>query len=179
MATIIKKNLRGFTFVEVMMVMAIISIMAGIVAVSFKTGRVDKELETNAREFAGVLREAQNYALTGKVITGSGIPSGAVPCRFQVKWSGSSYKLIYYYKDAGGNCVSNSNSTIATYVLKNGVKFSNNSDESLSFTLPHADLDFSGGKIVKFIKQSSNYVVCISVDGRVADQSGLNCPVGF
>jgi prepilin-type N-terminal cleavage/methylation domain-containing protein len=176
-----KKNLRGFTFIEVIVVMAIISIMAGIVAVSFKTGRVEKELETNAREFAGIVREAQNYALTGKAITGSGIPSGAVPCRFLVAWSGGIYKINYIYKNNSSDICDNSNPyspsyLIVTYNLKNGVKFSNNSDESLSFALPHADLDFSGSKSVIFTKESNNYAVCIYSDGRITDHSGTNCP---
>lgn len=164
MATIIKKNLRGFTFIEVIVVMAIIGIMAGIVAVSFKTGRVEKELETNAREFAGVVREAQNYALTGKQFK-----TDTSPCRFQVEWSESSYKLIYYYKDASGNC--NQPLTMVTYPLKNGVTFGNSGN--LFFTVPHAD--FSGNTSATFSKSQNNYFVCISSDGRITDKN-TSCP---
>jgi prepilin-type N-terminal cleavage/methylation domain-containing protein len=159
-----KKNLPGFTFVEVMMVMAIISIMAGMVTVSLSKSRVERELETNAREFAGVVREAQNYALTGKQFK-----IDTYPCRFQVEWSISSYKLIYYYKDASENCVSNF--TIATYPLKNGVVFGNGG--SLFFTVPHAV--FGGNTSAAFSKSSNNYFVCISSDGRITDKN-TSCP---
>lgn len=165
---VVKKNLRGFTFVEVMMVMAIIGIMAGMVVVSFTKNRVERELETNAREFAGVVREAQNYALTGKQFV-----AGTDPCGFMVNWDGSSYTLTYKYK--GANEVCNQTSLIATYALKNGVSFSG-SNADVYFDVPHATLNFNGIKSVQFTKSSKNHTVCIYADGRISDQPGINCP---
>lgn len=165
MTTFLEKNLRAFTFVEVVVVMAIISIVFGMVIVSLTNSRVKRELETNAREFAGVVRQAQNYALTGKQIL-----EGTNPCQFQVDWNGSGYTLIYHYKDSNGNC--NQTSTMAVYPLKNGVTFTGSG--SLSFTLPHA---VSGSTSLQFIKNGINHTVCISSDGRVSDHpGGAACP---
>lgn len=158
MTIFLKKNLRAFTLIEVMVVMAIISVMSGMVIVSLTDSRVKRELETNAREFAGVVREAQNYALTGKQL----IPD-TTPTSYGIQWTDSApnYSLLY-------NGVSFSN-----YTLKNGVTFS--SGGNLSFSLPHAN--FNGSTSVKFTKKAIYHTVCISSDGRTSDQPGdVICP---
>lgn len=170
MITIPKKNLRAFTLIEVMVVVAIISIMAVIVIIPLGSGRIKRELEANAREFVGVVREAQNYALTGKQAV-----AGTDPCSFRVNWGGSNYTLTYWYKNVSGTC--NQTFQMATYTLKNGVTFSNTSN--LYFTLPHADLTFGapGPSIgATFIKQSSSHIACVYADGRISDQPGAICP---
>lgn len=162
------KNSAGFTLIEVLIAMAIMGIMAGIIAVSLGNGRIERELEANAREFTGVVREAQNYALTGKQAI-----VGTDPCRFRISWSGSSYTLTYWFKDTGEVC--NQNSVMATYTLKNGVVFSN--ADAFYFTLPHATLDFAAvSKEVILNKQSINHVVCVYATGRISDQLGIICP---
>lgn len=166
MTTITQKNLRGFTLIEVMVVMAIISIVSGMVIVSLTDSRVKRELETNAREFVGVVREAQNYALTGKQIGGN------TACSFSVTWMApSTYNLKY---TPSGNCTATPTST-ASYSLKNGVIFQNASTSgSFNFALPHAN--FSGNTSVKFTKKGIWHTVCISSDGRISDKPGPSCP---
>lgn len=159
---------RAFTLIEVMIVVAIIGILSGIVIIPLGNGRIERELETNAREFVGVVREAQNYALTGKQAV-----AGTDPCRFFMSWSGSSYTLSYWYKDASGVC--NQTFLMATYTLNNGVAFG--SGDTLYFTLPHANLDFStGSRGATFTKQSINHIACVYADGRISDQTGASCP---
>ncbi len=167
------KNSAGFTLIEVMVVMAIISIMAGIIISSLGNGRTVRELETNAREFASVVREAQNYALTGKTITASGIPAGAVPCSFRVSWTGSDYSLIYIYKSSSSaDCNSPSTYSIVTFPFKNGVTVS--SGGPVDFRLPHAVV--TGFTNVNFSKSSLSYTVCISAEGRITDHASGTCP---
>lgn len=162
------KNSAGFTLIEVVIVMAIMSIMVVIVVVSFGNGRIERELETNAREFVGVVREAQNYALTGKQAI-----IGTEPCYFHISWSGSNYTLSYLFKDADHVC--NQTFVMATYTLKNGVVFSN--ADAFSFSLPHAILDFAtASKEVILNKQSISRVVCVYATGRISDQLGVTCP---
>src|SRR3989338_8872679 len=160
-----KKNGAGFTLIEVMVVVALMGIMAALSIVSLESGRIERELEANAREFVGIVREAQNYALTGRQIGGN------TTCSFSVAWAASAYSLRY---TPSGNCAA-SPTLIASYALKNGVAFSN--ADALSFSLPHAALNFgAGSKKATFTKQSRNYVVCIYADGRISDQRGTVCP---
>lgn len=172
----VARSLRGFTFIEIVLVMAIISIMAAMVVVSLANDRVGREVETNAREFMGVAREAQNYALTGKSIKNSSIPATAIPCYFRVSWdnNSNSYSIVYIYKinDSATCDIIGPSYDIATHPLKNGVQFSFSG--SLYFELPHAT--FSGSMSAIFNKSSSNHIVCIYSSGRISDQSGTSCP---
>ncbi|MDP3957110.1 MAG: prepilin-type N-terminal cleavage/methylation domain-containing protein [bacterium] len=156
------KNGAGFTLIEVMVVVAIMGIMAVLSIVSLGNGRIQRDLEANAREFAGVVREAQNYALTGKQTGG-----GAV-CAFSVTWTGSStYELG---STASGDC-GGSVTSLANYSLKNGVTLNNFG--TISFALPWAR---TGGGQANFSKGSDTYSVCISADGKISDQIGAVCP---
>lgn len=162
------KSFSGFTLIEIIVVVTIISILSVVLLLSFGDSRVKKELETNANEFAGVVREAQNYALTGKQAV-----SGTTPCRYQISWNGLSYSIIYWKIDTSGVCVSDS--TLAQYSLKNGVVFSGS--DSFTFNLPYADLSFgSGTKTIIFTKQSLSHVVCVYGGGRTIDVAGATCP---
>jgi len=158
-----KKVARGFTLIEVVVVMAIISILTSIVITGItSTNRTQRELEINAREFEGILREAQNYALTGKQANTSGNT-----CSFKVSWTApSTYQLIAV---ACGTAPTE-NKIIATYTLKNGVTFS--SSTSVSFDLPWGKK--SGATSLQFSKASRNYSVCISSEGKIETKS--SCP---
>jgi prepilin-type N-terminal cleavage/methylation domain-containing protein len=162
-----EKNLRGFTLIEIIIVVAIISIMAGLIIVPLGTSRVKKELETNAREFVGVVREAQNYALTGKQIGGN------TACAFYVIWTTpSTYSLKYTPSGSCGATPTN----IVSYSLKNGVTFSTGG--SFNFALPHATLSFSSGsQATVFKKGTISHVVCTYADGHISDRPGsTTCP---
>jgi len=158
-----KKVARGFTLIEVVVVMAIISILTSIVMTGItSTSRTQRELEINAREFEGVLREAQNYALTGKQANG-----GTNTCSFKVSWTApSTYQLIAV--DCGTPPTEN---TLVTYTLKNGV--TGPSVGSVSFALPWG---VKGGTVssVQFSKASKHYFVCISDAGKIEAKS--SCP---
>lgn len=158
-------SVRAFTLIEVMVVMAIISIMAAVVVSSLGNGRTERELETNAREFASVIREAQNYALTGKQWS-----SGDTPCSFGVRWIGGSSTYDFTYAEKSGDTCPPSPSSVVAYTLKNGVTFSGGG--SMLFTLPHAA---TSGVNAVFVKGGLHHIVCISADGRVSDTAGSTC----
>lgn len=160
---------KGFTLIEVLIVVAIVAIASGILLAGSGNGRTNREVETAAREFAGVVREAQSYALSGKQVV-----ADTIPCRSQVSWGGSSYTLTYWYKNGSGTC--DQTSVLATYTLKKGVTFSNSS--SFYFTLPHAGLSFGSGNVsAGFSKQSSSHIVCVyGPAGRIIDRAGTTCP---
>ncbi|MBU2028494.1 prepilin-type N-terminal cleavage/methylation domain-containing protein [Patescibacteria group bacterium] len=144
---------RGFSFIELMIVICIISIMTALILVSMNAEREKKAVEIAAREVAAVVREAQNYALTGKNL------KNAISCSFIFTWTGNSYSI--------SNCKNQS------YSLKNGVTFSNNG--SFSFSIPFANLDISSTKDIGLYKGSSSYHVCVYVSGVVSESLNV-CP---
>ncbi|MFZ2300030.1 MAG: prepilin-type N-terminal cleavage/methylation domain-containing protein [Candidatus Moraniibacteriota bacterium] len=161
-----KNNPRAFTLIEVMVVIAIISILTGVVIASLGKGRVQRELETNAREFASVVREAQNYALTGKQIAGN------TACAFYVRWSASAYALEYTYKNGSENCTATPTPIATrTHTLKYGVTFANQG--IVAFALPWAN---TSAQQVNFQKLTSRHSVCVSDAGKISDQAGTICP---
>jgi len=165
-----KKNLQGLTLIELLIVFAIISIVSAIVLLNFSTNRSQKQVEMAAREVSGVFHEAQNYSLTGK----QAVP-GTSPCKFTVSWAASSYSIVYWYKDASGNCVLQSN--FRTYVLSNGVTFSNSNNlDTSGFTLPHAATLFGSTLAVNLVKSGYYRSVCVSTSGLISEVSGQSCP---
>ncbi len=159
-----KRSVQAFTLIEMVIVIAIVGIMTSIIVVSLGNGRTQREVETNAREFASVLKEAQNYALTGKQV-GSG-----VVCSFNVTWSGSAYHLDAVAKN--GSACTGSSTLVATYALKQGVVFQ--SSGSISFSLPWA---VTTAKTIQLTKSTSTHTVCLNSGGSVVDYAGSNaCP---
>lgn len=174
MSKYLRKNLPAFTLIELVMVMAIIGILASVAMVSFTDGRIRKDIETNAHEFAAVVREAQNYALTGRQLV-----SGTTPCFYRITLGGTNYTFDYRYKNAAGAC---GVSFTVQHTLKSGVTLESD-DASLSFTPPFADIFdgngdpvASGGNVrVEFSKSSKLYAVCIYADGRVLETANATC----
>lgn len=167
-----RDNRRGFTLIEILIVVAIIGIASTITLVSLNSGRTDRELEAAAREFASGIREAQNYALTGKQAVAS-----TDPCRYQMNWSGGQYTLTYWYAPAGGSCAVPSSSTVVTYTLKGGVAFVGALD-SVWYKPPHAANDIAASKLITLSKSGRFHSVCLYKNGRVLDQPGqlMACP---
>jgi prepilin-type N-terminal cleavage/methylation domain-containing protein len=108
-----KKNLRGFTFIELMVVIAIIGIMAAISLVPMINSRNQKMVDAEGRKVAAAVREMQNDALAGK---------GATGCNYTFTYTNASnsYKL--------GGCVT------VNYTLASGVTFSNATNTSFSIS---------------------------------------------
>jgi prepilin-type N-terminal cleavage/methylation domain-containing protein len=160
---------KGFTLIEILVVITIIAIAATITLASLGNGRAQRDLETGARELVSIIREAQNDALTGKQLV-----AGTDPCQYRVSWNGSTYTFTYWYKNASGAC--SQSSPIMTRSLRPGASFSGSS--SVSFFLPHAVTDIPGStpRSAVATKGGASHVVCVYQNGRIIDQVGAGCP---
>lgn len=91
-----KKNEKGFSFVELMAVMAIISIMAGSVFVISSRSGATQDVEAASQQITSQLRNLQNESLSGKRIE---YPVGSdkyeSPCRFFFTSTVSAYSIKY------------------------------------------------------------------------------------
>lgn len=160
-----KKNLVALTLIEMLVVVAIIGITSSIVLVDWSGNRTVRYLDNAAQEVEGVVRSAQNSALTGA----QGVV-GTQPCRFRVSWGGSTYSILYYYKDGSGMC--NQTSPLGSYTLTSGVTFS--SVGNFEFTVPHATV--SANQTILLTKLGVRHVVCVYTSGRVDHVAGATCP---
>ena len=168
---------RGFTLVELMVVMAMTAIMISVTIVSLSGSRDKKAVESEARKFAAVVREAQNYALTGKQFA-----SGRVTCSIGVDpiagdpEPDESYRVAYAYRN-GADCASGTSSgTVAMNTLSNGVKFSGSDVPAFNFAVPRGETGLGSVLRIGLSKGSAIYSVCVYPTGRVEDVSGVSCP---
>ena len=139
---------RGFSFLELMIVIAIAGIMTAVMLVSMNAQKEKKEVEAAAREVAAVVREAQTYALTGKGLTAS-----SASCSYNFFWTTGTV-------DYGITGCRTQN-----YVLKNGVQFSGSSG-SVSFSVPFSA---TSPATILLNKNSSSYYVCVYSSGLVKE----------
>lgn len=161
-----KHFLGGYTLIEMMVVIALISIFSAIVLVNSGNARVTQDLSNTGYELVSVLREAQNNALTGL----QGV-AGTKPCGFKFWWDNSrSYKVIYQYKN-GENCTGTFD--LRSYTLSNGVGFSGTAGE-FTFTLPHGII--ASNQAVVLSKADVNQVVCVYTGGHIITYAGSSCP---
>jgi prepilin-type N-terminal cleavage/methylation domain-containing protein len=145
------KNRQGVTLIELLTVIAIIGIMTAVTIVYLGGAKNDKAVETAAREVASAVREAQNYALTGK--NASNCIDGYT---FNYTESSSNYSI------RGCSDIS--------YTLKNGVTF--NGDGIINFSIPNAITD---GGTIEVKKGTTSYSVCVCKSGKITEKVGNSC----
>jgi len=157
---------KAVTFIELVIVIAIIGIMAGVLLVSLVNGRADKALEVAAREVAATIREAQNYALSGK---GAGTGCNTYTFSYNDGADNNEYSV-----SNGGACSINNN-----YKLKNGVIFSGAG--SFSFSVPHgiiAGVVLDNPEDIELTKSSKVIHVCVYSSGKIIETEigAAGCP---
>jgi prepilin-type N-terminal cleavage/methylation domain-containing protein len=165
------KNKKGFSFLELMVVLSIISIMTVVAIVSFQSKRVGTDLESSALEVTAAIREAQNNALTGKKPDPNFVPCDYI---FQKKdGSDSQYEIVYHYRDGAGVCTTGTaTNNYATYSLKNRVIFKNFSS-AITFNIPFGNT--SSETTIELSKDNNPYFICVALSGGVSGGSTSSC----
>ena len=179
------KNKKGFTFIELMVVIAIIGIMTAVILVSQQDTKNARTVQTAGRNLTATIRELQNNAVTGKQIVDAS--STKVICGYGIIVSGgNSYDLFYNYYDKGtpnANCDSvgttYDNSKSSKYVSAS--KFGNNVTTGTSMTVfysvPYGSVAAADAanaflplpKPITLTFNSKNYLVCIYPSGRIEE----------
>ncbi|GBE17245.1 hypothetical protein BMS3Abin15_01084 [bacterium BMS3Abin15] len=183
---------KGFTFIEIVIIVVIIGIMTSVVLVSVGGNKSSKVVEIAAREIAGSIREAQNNALNGKQINdGTGDTACGHGFYFDNDGDGSGldseydYKLFYNYDNSGTPNDDCSEALpgvgvaqyYADHSLGNKVEFSDSISKSIYFTMPHGTVyqnsALLGGsaKILLVSPGGSDYyTICVYASGRVEEK---------
>jgi prepilin-type N-terminal cleavage/methylation domain-containing protein len=102
---------KAFTLLELMVVIAMITILAAISVSQMSSVSPDAKLRAAQRELAATIKQAQSYALEGKTIAGSSSATSFGVCFFDNK----TYKLVY--SDSCSNVVD-------SIIISNGVTIS-------------------------------------------------------
>ncbi len=161
------RDASGFTLIELIIVLAIIGVVSVITLVSLSSARGTRDLDRSSREIVAALREAQNYALTGRSTS-----IGEDNCAFSVQVVGGStgYSLSHLYR-SGGSC--SATGPLANYSLTTGVTFS--ASATVSFSLPRGEVT-SGTTSIGLTKGGATYFVCVYPSGRILENGPSACP---
>lgn len=180
-----QKNKKGFSLIELMIVIAIISIMAGVMLSMNSQGQTKHELETAMREVASGIRSAQNNALSGKR---SGINRS---CNFAFKAGINLYEIEgeFYNPTQTTNCDDVTIPFVYAIVgsgnLPTGVsvsfEYEGSSVSEIGFTVPFGEVTKDRAIIDKSIKvfvqkEGLRYLICVSPSGRI-DELGMTSNV--
>lgn len=86
-------NVKSFTLIELMVVISITGMIAGLILSNMRSGGDVMELNSDAEKLSGIIKQAQMMALSGKQISGSR-PSGGYGIYFNPTSTPDSYKLF-------------------------------------------------------------------------------------
>lgn len=153
------KNKKGMSLIELITLIAIIGIMSAVSISSMVRAKRNSELEAAAEEIMAVLREAQNYSLTGKSIT-------ATCSNYTVDFTNAS--VNYRLHNGLGACQLNQ-----LYTLKNNVQVTVSTDTV--FSAPHGDISglASGWRTITVSKAGSTMNICINSAGLIKKMTAV------
>lgn len=127
-----RKFLRGFTVIEILVIIAVMGIMLSIAFVNLGSGRTSAKLDAAQREVASAIKMAQSNALQGKTA------SGSVPKYWGIYFENDkTYKIVP--SNAPGTDIAGGTET---YALSNGVTFSvtNVINSRIYFSVPNGNI---------------------------------------
>jgi len=132
------------TFVELMVVIAIMGIMTGIGFMSLQSSKSDANLKAAQREVASAIKLAQSYALQGKIA-----PDGKAPCGYGFRFKTATDHEIFYKPTTGGKCDTPGASTQSEHsIWNNGVALDASSqinmNDEIYFTIPFGTMSGTG-----------------------------------
>ncbi|MFZ2153619.1 MAG: type II secretion system protein [Candidatus Moraniibacteriota bacterium] len=155
---------RGVTLPELIVTIAIIGILSAVSITAMTIAKRNAEVEAAAEEVVAVLREAQNYSITGK--------DASPTC--------GTYTVSFANNNPSPSTCRIRNGLVSpcvldqTYALKNGVTFS--SVGNTSFTAPFGVVSPAVGTRNIVTKGGTSYTICVNAAGLITKRSGaVNC----
>lgn len=171
------KNKKGMTLVELVTVIAVIGIMTSVTIVAFGQLKNRSDLDAESEKLISVIRQAQNYALTGR----GGQFNLSCPY-YYIHFHRSSGKYEIRNHESGG-VICGGPYSYSGYELERGVSFDQDGEyANLVFSVPHANLEtvsglnFSGvWHRIDLKKGSIKQYICFNSAGAIKKSLKTTC----
>jgi len=138
------QSTQSFTLIELMVVVSITVILSGMVFANMRVGGRSTDVNSATEKMAGIVKQAQMMALTGKTIGGIR-PDGGYGVYFNESTDPDSYKFFIndslpanYEYDAG-------DTVSQVYTLSNQIDFMSISHTTILFVPPSGKIYVSNG----------------------------------
>lgn len=161
-----KKTMKGFSLIEIIIVLAIIAIMTGVLFANNNNNKASQEVQLAAREVAAQLRLLQNDAINGKVIGGKNI----CKAEMYINALANTYQIRYY-----DQCSPDHQIPAAGPLKLNKSKLSS-AGGSISFAVPRAGITttLGNGFILESEKDPNQKMIICVKDGNIKEIKGNN-----
>ena len=159
-----KQQQKGFTLIELMVMIAVVGIMTTVGFVSLKSGQNKNKLKSAQAEITAMIKLAQSYALQGKKDN-----NDAVPKYYGVKFSadGKSYVFCSSSNATDYGC----NNSIETHPFSGGINLSVGQNSLIWFDIPNGNCKLSSaGSLLLTLKLDSNEkTITVSPGGSITE----------
>ncbi len=161
----LKTGSKGFTMIELVIVIFITVTLAALVTVNFRSMRAQQEAQRSVNETISKIREIQNFILTGKILSGSA-PAQAYILTFNTL--GTSY-VITYITPGATTTLETVNLPQNTEIKQVSVNGSPTSSAAVRFESPYGQITVGGAinqvVLLDLNHKVSNVVRTIRIDG--------------
>ena len=174
---------KGLTFIELIIVIAIIGIMTAVTYFSLRDVKPAKEVEVGSRKIAALLRQTQNDAVAGKMMD-NGVGAKKTPCAFVMRLSnvagGVRYEKAYRQDNTGGaanGCATSTDS--APYETGTIPRITVDSNKDIRFFVPHGGINMTSSRILltHTADNTKRFTICIGANGNIEEKLGnQTCP---
>ena len=167
------KKQTGFTLLELVVVIAITSILTTVVTVNFQQQKSSQEVNAAAVDFISKIREVQNNILAGKTMSGQIKPATAY--QIVLTTNSNSYRIDY---DMGGTINTLETVTLSANIRVNQVYIDGSpvGNTTLRIASPYGEIRADGvtNKVVKvdLINTATSAVRAVIIDG-ISGRIGL------
>jgi prepilin-type N-terminal cleavage/methylation domain-containing protein len=161
--------LKGFTVVEILVVIAIMLIMLSVALVSMRSASDNAKVKSAQREVASAIRLAQSDALQGKTM-----PSVGLPQCYVFKFTSATAYGIYYNNTDACPAANDQASPIESYTLNSGVKLTSPSlyaNTRITFSVPHGEASNARTFVISNSSKSLSKNVYVKTGGSVTEDN--------
>jgi prepilin-type N-terminal cleavage/methylation domain-containing protein len=181
MMRLIRKKQLGFSLVELLVVVSIIAIIAGITVANYRKGEKSKRVTIAADTVVNALRNGQNFALTSRQILTSSCNQGKAPKSYLVFFSPAQNIDLYGVdKCDEAALIESYDYPVGVQIQANGYKLNGSPVSALQFnfatpfakTTVSQDTAVNNGVFVDFVSsditvesEDGEFIRAVSVDG--------------